>query len=77
MKKQTKTIEVFVCGVDWQHEIGEAGDNILYEKLDRLRHHQSCTGFCGIVKLKAVLSLIEWVEPQNLFREKEQELKVK
>jgi hypothetical protein len=68
-----KTITFYSCGVDWQHEIGEApdleGSMPLYSSVEELKEKRSCWKQCGIVKLE--LSLKEWVEPQKLFGKEE------
>lgn len=66
----TKTVEVYMCGVDWQHEIGQAmGGVTLYSTLDDLERFRPCVKTCGVVKVK--VQLVEWVIEQN-FEEKEQ-----
>lgn len=66
-KPRSKTISLYACGVDWDHEIGEASDlegrQPLYSSVDRLKKERKCTHQCGIVKLS--LTLDEWVEPQD------------
>jgi len=54
---------VYVDGVDWQHEIGEAaGGNRVYAHPKDLLDNQKCAKHCGIVKVTSV----EWVKPQDL-----------
>lgn len=68
MKPEEKTVTLYACGVDWQHELGEGArpDCVLCESLELLAAARGCTKDCGIVKLKARLTLEEWVAPQNL-----------
>lgn len=54
---------VYVCGVDWQHEIGETQVTV-FASVKSLKKSKDCTKTCGIVKLKVELE--EWVEAQNL-----------
>jgi len=55
---------VYVCGVDWQHELGEAsGGNKVYPSVEDLKRHVSCWVDCGIVKIK--MSNAEWVFDQS------------
>lgn len=60
---------VYACGVDWQHEIGEApdleGKMPLYSSIEELKSKRSCWKACGIVRLE--ISLVKWVEQQDLF----------
>lgn len=66
---------VYTCGVDWQHEIGEAsyleGKMPLYSSVKELKKKRTCWKSCGIVKLK--IQLAEWIEPQNLLISEESE----
>lgn len=66
-KKESKY--VYLCGVDWQHELGEEmfkPDVVVYPSVESLKKHRTCWQECGIVKLKVTLE--QWVEPQNLFK---------
>lgn len=60
---------VYACGVDWQHEIGEApdieGNMPLYSTIEELKKDRTCWKSCGIVEL--TLTLNKWIEPQNFF----------
>lgn len=67
-----KEIEVFIDGVDYRHEVGEArGGNIVYGSVKDLKHHNSCWAGCGIVRAKVVG--LEWVEPQDFKKELDDE----
>jgi hypothetical protein len=60
--------KLYACGVDWQHEIGEASDlegkMPLYSSVEVLKKSRKCWQECGIVELE--ISLKGWVEPQDL-----------
>lgn len=63
-KSKPKEITVFVDGVDWQHEIGEASDgNKIYPDIESLKKYSRCWAGCGVVKCKIVFE--EWVVEQN------------
>lgn len=68
--KNNKRI-VYCCGVDYQHEINEAPDlegrMPLYSSVEELKSKRTCWDECGILRLE--LKPIEWVEPQNLFKQ--------
>lgn len=59
---------VYVCGVDWQHEIGQASDlegkMPMYSSIEKLRRERKCTHECGIVELK--IREVRWVQDQKL-----------
>lgn len=59
----------YCCGVDWQHELGEASDlegkMPLYSTVKQLKEERSCWKECGIVEIH--LELGKWVKKQNLF----------
>ena len=58
---------LYACGVDWQHEFGEASDiegcYNLYSSIENLKKDKKCYNECGIVELN--LSIVKWIEPQN------------
>jgi len=62
-KKTYKT--AYACGVDWQHDLGEARID-LYPTVESLKRNRTCWKQCGIVKLE--ISLGEWVEQQDLYK---------
>jgi hypothetical protein len=64
--KSPRVVKVYTCGVDWQHEIGEVSDMIVYPSVASLKKHRSCWSECGIVELDVTLS--KWIEPQDLFK---------
>ena len=57
----------YVCGVDYQHEIGETCDVVLYASVEDLKAKRTCWKQCGIVELK--IQINKWVEPQDLFKD--------
>lgn len=67
-----KTDEVvkagYVCGVDWQHELGEPGligpACKVYNSIEELQAGESCTAECGAVEVE--IRLKRWVIPQGL-----------
>lgn len=67
--KKIRKVKVYVCGVDWQHEIGEASDVKMYASVADLKRSRTCWKSCGIVELEVKLS--KWIEPQDLFRKEE------
>jgi hypothetical protein len=60
---------MYVCGVDWLYEIGEAADiegkMPFYSSLEELKADRSCWDSCGIVEIQVDFS--RWIEPQKLF----------
>jgi hypothetical protein len=74
MKKSKKVVKKsYVCGVDWQHEIGECNDVKLFSSVKALKKARTCWAECGIVELE--LSVKKWVEPQDLFKNIKREKK--
>lgn len=56
----------YMCGVDWQHEIGmAAGGNVIYASTEDCAKNRKCTGECGMVEVKVQFS--RWVKEQNLY----------
>lgn len=53
----------YVCGVDWQHELGET-KVMTYASVDQLKKEMKCTEECGIVELEA--ALVKWIMPQKI-----------
>lgn len=62
---------MYACGVDWQHEIGEASDlegkQTMYSSIEELKAKSPCWDSCGIVEIK--LGLVRWVHPQDLWKD--------
>ena len=64
---------LYVDGVDWQHELGEASDGTtFYPDLESLKKHSRCWTQCGVVKVTVTFEDPEWVEPQNFDEENQQ-----
>ena len=61
----------YVCGVDWQQEIGECNDIKLYSSVKALKKARTCWEECGIVELE--IKVKKWVEPQDLFKPNKKE----
>ena len=62
--KSTETKKSYVCGVDWQWEIGECNDVKLYSSPEALKKDRTCWEECGIVELE--IKVTKWIEPQNI-----------
>jgi len=63
----TRTMTLYMCGVDWDHELGEAADGTrLYPSLASLKKHAKCSDQCGVIEVTVEFSNIKWVVPQNL-----------
>lgn len=62
--------KLYACGVDWQHEIGEApdleGKMPLYSSVEELKRKRTCWDECGIVEIE--LKVTKWVQKQDLFK---------
>lgn len=55
----------YMCGVDWQHELGEAsGGNTIYPSIEDLKRHRQCWKQCGIVAV--TVEEQAWVEGQDI-----------
>lgn len=58
---------IYVCGVDWQHEMEAAIDGVrCYPSPESLKAERPCWETCGIVELR--VELVKWVEKQDLFK---------
>lgn len=65
-KKKVKTVKVYMCAIDWQHELGEVSDYTkVYSSPQALKAQHSCWQECGIVEVE--VKLTKWIEPQDLF----------
>src|SRR5208283_2502349 len=64
MKSRTKKLLVYMDGVDWQHEIGEAPDgNKVYPDVESLKEHNRCWDGCGIVECEIIFK--KWAVEHN------------
>lgn len=59
-----KTYKLYLCGVDLQHELGEA-DCPTYPSIEILKKMRTCWKQCGIVEVEAVVTVKEWHHPQD------------
>lgn len=73
MKNKPKKVKLYMCGVDWQHEIGSAGDTRLYESIEDLKRNRKCVKQCGIVELEATLKEVKWPQKQDFSKVWEEE----
>lgn len=56
----------YMCGVDYQHELGEAADGTpLYPSAESLKKYRKCWKQCGIVEIEVEIKDVKWVEPQD------------
>lgn len=46
--------KVYICGVDWDHEIGECIVEV-YPSVKSLKKNRTCWNQCGIVELEITL----------------------
>jgi hypothetical protein len=64
-------MKLYACGVDWQHEIGEApdldGKQPLYSSIEALKKKSPCWESCGIVEVH--LSEGPWHVKQDLWKD--------
>lgn len=61
-------LEVYMCGVDFQHEFGET-DVRTFASAEQLKEKTKCWKSCGIVKVTLKIEKVEWIEEQDLFRD--------
>jgi hypothetical protein len=69
---EKKKIKVLLCGVSWQHEIGEASDGVVIypDDLSNIQDELKCThSGCGVVRCEVILD--EWIIPQDMKRMRE------
>jgi hypothetical protein len=57
-----KTKRVFVCGIAWQHEVGET-DVKMYPTAVDCAADQRCADDCGVVELE--VTEVRWVKEQR------------
>jgi hypothetical protein len=55
--------KVYVCGTDWDWEIGEAPSCDVYDSVESLKRKKTCWKQCGIVELEVRLSKV--IEPSK------------
>ena len=65
MTDQPETRIGFMCGTDFQDELGQAsGGTRLYPSAADLKEHGECWWSCGLVEVE--VRLVRWIEPQDL-----------
>ena len=63
-----RVVKGFMCGVDWQHELGAAaGGNRIFATVEDLKRCYPCVEECGIVEVGVRLK--RWVLEQDFDRE--------
>jgi hypothetical protein len=63
MNRDKDVRKVYVCGVDWRHEIGEAVNVNVYDSVESLKKRKTCWKNCGIVELEVRFS--KQIEPEK------------
>jgi len=60
-------MKVYVCGIAYRHEIGEAADgNRIYYTPRSFEKYSGCEGHgCGMVELELDMDNPVWIEPEN------------
>lgn len=67
-----KTETVYMCGVDWQHEIGCAmGGNRFYPSVKDAEENCKCVKSCGLVEVEVRFK--RWVIEQDLLSQFKQQ----
>ena len=61
--KKTETKKAYMCGVAWQHEIGNT-DVTIWPSKESLERNNKCSDECGIVEVEVKLK--RWVKKQKL-----------
>jgi hypothetical protein len=56
--------KLYLCGVDYQHELGETGVR-MYPSKKQCEKEQHCTDDCGVVELTMQLRSTRWVRKQR------------
>lgn len=54
----------YICGVDWQHELGETLVRV-YASECHLKKETTCWKECGIVEITVDESNAKWLHPQD------------
>jgi ribosomal protein L34E len=64
----------YMCGVDYQHEVGEVMDSTpVYSSVEDLKRQRTCWKRCGICEIE--IRAVKWVEPQDFSNGKSQKKK--
>lgn len=65
---RNKIEKLYMCGVDWQHELGECGGGVsVYSSIKDIKKCRECVAQCGIVEVE--VSLVGWAQEQNFYIE--------
>lgn len=68
-KPKRKTLTLYMCGVDWQHEADAVTSGTsVYPSRKAILRHRTCVKDCGIVAVKVQLS--RWVQKQNFRKQR-------
>lgn len=51
---------MYMCAVDWAHELGQVSSTDLYSSVELLRKHRSCVDECGIVMVEVTFN--KWIQ---------------
>ena len=51
---------MYMCAVDWAHELGEVSSTDLYASVEALRKARSCVDECGIVMVEVTFN--RWIQ---------------
>jgi len=59
---------VYICGTDWQHEIGNVKSLSLpvYTTVEEMKKNCKCWDECGIIEVE--MKFVKWHEPQDYFK---------
>ena len=60
-------MKLFMCGVDFQHELGECNTEV-FDSVARLKQHKPCWESCGIVEFDTDIYNVKWIAEQNLMK---------
>lgn len=53
LEKEARSVKGFMCGVDWDFEIGHAADgNRVYPSISALKKYSKCWTECGIYEVE-------------------------
>ncbi len=66
------TKKVYICSIDWEHELGEVTDHTkVYSSVEDLKRQHTCWKSCGITEVE--VRFVREVEPQRLGEKLEQD----
>lgn len=62
-----KTLKLYMCMIDWQHELGEAADGtLMYPSLKALQKYHDCWEECGVVEVTVSFNAPKVIVNQDL-----------